>query len=112
MSGTVTERFAERRPIQNDSVEKDKIAQAFGYSVEDLQSLPIGTNLGVSCGNPLADRGMYVSLITVHPYIICSKEGHASGRAKRWSISAAVVVSMSCSPRGKSVSRGEYTVSI
>jgi arsenite methyltransferase len=47
-------KIAEQASLQGDSVEKDKIAQAFGYSVEDLQSLPIGTNLGVSCGNPLA----------------------------------------------------------
>jgi len=31
-----------------------RIASSFGYSGEDLASLPSGTNLGVSCGNPLA----------------------------------------------------------
>ena len=30
------------------------VAQAFGYSAEDLASIPQEANLGVSCGNPLA----------------------------------------------------------
>lgn len=30
------------------------IAMAFGYSEEDLLSLPEKTNLGLSCGNPVA----------------------------------------------------------
>ena len=31
-----------------------KAAAAFGYSPEDLASIPEGANLGLSCGNPLA----------------------------------------------------------
>ncbi|PVH98850.1 SAM-dependent methyltransferase UbiE/COQ5 family protein [Periconia macrospinosa] len=30
------------------------VAQAFGYSAEDLASIPADSNLGLSCGNPLA----------------------------------------------------------
>jgi arsenite methyltransferase len=30
------------------------VAQAFGYSAEDLASIPSASNLGLSCGNPLA----------------------------------------------------------
>jgi arsenite methyltransferase len=30
------------------------VAQAFGYTEEDLQSIPTQANLGLSCGNPLA----------------------------------------------------------
>ncbi|KAF1952862.1 NAD(P)-binding protein, partial [Byssothecium circinans] len=30
------------------------VAQAFGYSTEDLSSIPVDANLGLSCGNPLA----------------------------------------------------------
>jgi arsenite methyltransferase len=30
------------------------VAQAFGYSAEDLASIPQDANLGLSCGNPLA----------------------------------------------------------
>lgn len=30
------------------------VAQAFGYSVEELAAIPAGANLGLSCGNPTA----------------------------------------------------------
>lgn len=32
----------------------DRIAEAFGYSEEELASIPEGANLGLSCGNPIA----------------------------------------------------------
>ncbi|KAE8405765.1 UbiE/COQ5 family methyltransferase [Aspergillus pseudonomiae] len=32
---------------------EEEIARAFGYSAEDLSSLPGKTNLGLSCGNPV-----------------------------------------------------------
>ncbi|KAF8855484.1 putative UbiE/COQ5 family methyltransferase [Acephala macrosclerotiorum] len=35
-----------------------KVAESFGYSAEDLASVPEGANLGVSCGNPLAVAGL------------------------------------------------------
>ena len=31
-----------------------KVAQAFGYTLDELASIPEGANLGASCGNPLA----------------------------------------------------------
>ena len=33
---------------------EEQIAKAFGYSAEDLRSLPDKANLGLSCGNPVA----------------------------------------------------------
>jgi arsenite methyltransferase len=30
------------------------VAQAFGYSLSDLSSIPSDANLGLSCGNPIA----------------------------------------------------------
>jgi arsenite methyltransferase len=30
------------------------VAEAFGYSAEELASVPADSNLGLSCGNPLA----------------------------------------------------------
>ena len=30
------------------------VATAFGYSEEELASIPLDANLGLSCGNPLA----------------------------------------------------------
>ena len=32
----------------------DKLARELGYSVEELESLPDGANMGLSCGNPAA----------------------------------------------------------
>jgi arsenite methyltransferase len=34
--------------------EADKLARELGYSVEELQALPEGANMGLSCGNPAA----------------------------------------------------------
>lgn len=33
---------------------ENTIAKAFGYTEEELSSIPEGANLGLSCGNPLA----------------------------------------------------------
>ncbi|KAK9350328.1 S-adenosyl-L-methionine-dependent methyltransferase [Lipomyces doorenjongii] len=33
---------------------QEKVATAFGYTLQDIQSIPGNANLGVSCGNPLA----------------------------------------------------------
>ena len=30
------------------------VAQAFGYTVEELEAIPAEANMGVSCGNPTA----------------------------------------------------------
>ncbi|KAH7356426.1 putative UbiE/COQ5 family methyltransferase [Rhexocercosporidium sp. MPI-PUGE-AT-0058] len=35
-----------------------KVASSFGYTPEDLASVPEGSNLGVSCGNPFAIAGI------------------------------------------------------
>ncbi|OAP61795.1 hypothetical protein AYL99_03998 [Fonsecaea erecta] len=37
---------------------RTRIAASFGYSADDLASLPTGTNLGLSCGNPLATANL------------------------------------------------------
>jgi SAM-dependent methyltransferase len=34
--------------------EADKLARELGYTVEELQALPDGANMGLSCGNPAA----------------------------------------------------------
>ena len=47
-----------RSGLTNDSAAVRSIASAFGYSMEDLQSLPTQANMGVSCGNPLAMAGL------------------------------------------------------
>lgn len=32
----------------------DRVAQAFGYTLEELITLPSNSNMGLSCGNPTA----------------------------------------------------------
>src|SRR5437660_3281544 len=34
------------------------VAEAFGYSPEELASIPAGANLGLSCGNPTATASL------------------------------------------------------
>ena len=49
---------------------EEQIARAFGYSAEDLSSLPEKTNLGLSCGNPVGFANMkevwWAQLIASH----------------------------------------------
>jgi arsenite methyltransferase len=33
---------------------EQKVARAFGYTIEELETIPQDANLGLSCGNPLA----------------------------------------------------------
>jgi arsenite methyltransferase len=47
-----------RSGLSNDSPAVRAVAQAFGYSAEDLASLPPEANMGLSCGNPIALAGL------------------------------------------------------
>jgi hypothetical protein len=40
-----------RSDLSNESAAVRSVAQAFGYSAEDLASLPPQANMGLSCGN-------------------------------------------------------------
>jgi arsenite methyltransferase len=44
------------------------IAQAFGYSEEELAGIPAESNLGLSCGNPLAIASLQE---VVSPFLPC-----------------------------------------
>ena len=46
------------RASTSNAAQSQKIATAFGYTLEDLESLPPGANLGASCGNPLATANL------------------------------------------------------
>lgn len=41
-----------------DGAAVQAIAHAFGYSAEELAAIPVGANLGLSCGNPTATAGL------------------------------------------------------
>src|SRR3984893_1658712 len=47
--GTVAE-----RSLSSDHAGVKAVAEAFGYSAEELTSIPAGANMGLSCGNPTA----------------------------------------------------------
>lgn len=38
----------------NSDNKATSVAEAFGYNREELNQLPEGANMGLSCGNPLA----------------------------------------------------------
>jgi SAM-dependent methyltransferase len=40
--------------LSNDHAGVQAVAEAFGYSAEELTSIPAGANMGLSCGNPTA----------------------------------------------------------
>lgn len=44
--------------LSTDNAGVRSIAEAFGYSAEDLASIPAEANMGLSCGNPLATAGL------------------------------------------------------
>lgn len=52
--GEVAEGAAGCGSLCGCSKNAEELALAFGYSAEELATLPLGTNLGLSCGNPQA----------------------------------------------------------
>lgn len=42
-----------------DSEGVSRVAEAFGYSADELSSIPEGSNLGLSCGNPTATANLH-----------------------------------------------------
>jgi arsenite methyltransferase len=56
----VREKYAAvaRSGLSNEVEGVRSVAEAFGYSPEELAALPSGTNMGLSCGNPVATAGL------------------------------------------------------
>jgi arsenite methyltransferase len=50
--------YAKRSITEGDAKYSQMVAQAFGYSLKELTSIPEGANLGVSCGNPFATANL------------------------------------------------------
>src|SRR5271163_3620038 len=44
--------------LSNDHAGVKAVAEAFGYSPEELTSIPAGANMGLSCGNPTATANL------------------------------------------------------
>jgi arsenite methyltransferase len=47
-----------RETNEDHASDYQKVALSFGYSIEELSTIPDSANLGVSCGNPLALAGL------------------------------------------------------
>lgn len=47
-----------RSGLSNESDAVQAVAKAFGYSLEELASVPPQANMGLSCGNPVAVAGL------------------------------------------------------
>lgn len=47
-----------RETTQSHDDHSQKAALSFGYSVDELSTIPEGSNLGLSCGNPVALAGL------------------------------------------------------
>jgi SAM-dependent methyltransferase len=44
--------------LSSDMAGVRAVAEAFGYSAEELRSIPSGANMGLSCGNPVASASL------------------------------------------------------
>lgn len=56
IQNTVREKYAAtaRSTLTNDSAGVQAVAEAFGYTADELCSIPAEANMGLSCGNPIA----------------------------------------------------------
>lgn len=50
----VQEHYGSLARAKTSTVYSNNVATAFGYSDDELNSIPKDANLGLSCGNPLA----------------------------------------------------------
>ncbi len=39
-------------------LENDRVASAFRYTTQELSTIPVNSNLGLSCGNPVATANL------------------------------------------------------
>jgi len=54
-----------RSGLSNESTAVRQVAQAFGYSPSELAGLPAESNMGLSCGNPVAMAGLSLGEVVV-----------------------------------------------
>ena len=74
--------------LSNDHAGVKAVAEAFGYSAEELTSIPAGANMGLSCGNPTATAHIRTGEVVVDlgsggglDVFLASKMVGPSGRA-------------------------------
>jgi hypothetical protein len=57
---------------EDDKTYSQTVATAFGYSPEDLESIPEGANIGLSCGNPIAIAGLVPVRVVLFSILVLS----------------------------------------
>ncbi len=74
--------------LSNEHAGVQAVAEAFGYSVEELTSIPADANMGLSCGNPTATAHLRVGEVVVDlgsggglDVFLSSKQVGLTGRA-------------------------------
>lgn len=74
--------------LSNENSGVRAVAEAFGYSAEELASIPAGANLGLSCGNPTATANIRPGEVVVDlgsggglDVFLASKKVGPSGKA-------------------------------
>ena len=71
----VRDQYAEvaKSGLSDDSVAVRSVASAFGYSQDELASLPEQANTGLSCGNPLALASVSLGEVVVDLGCACDQ---------------------------------------
>jgi len=74
--------------LTNESSGVQAVAEAFGYTAEELQSIPAEANMGLSCGNPTATANLRPGEVVVDlgsgggiDVLLAAKKVGPSGRA-------------------------------
>ena len=77
-----------RSTLDNNAASVRSVAQAFGYSAEELESLPPQANMGLSCGNPTATANLREGEVVVDlgcggglDVLLAAKKVGATGKA-------------------------------
>ena len=81
MYNAVQSRYSNVATGTENDVYASRVAASFGYTKDDLDNIPKGANLGVSCGNPLAVAGLREA--SAFPLLKKLKSNTASGRSCR-----------------------------
>jgi arsenite methyltransferase len=97
--------------LTNDHAGVKAVAEAFGYSADELTSIPAGANMGLSCGNPTATAHLRVGEVVVDlgsggglDVFLASKMVGEAGRAIGIDMTAAMI-----ERARENATRGGYT---
>ena len=89
--GSIKEKYSAIAKSQldqsSDSAIVNKVAEAFGYSSLDLDSLPGGANMGLSCGNPVGVASLKevsIRCIIISTTLKLESVGRDGSRSRLW----------------------------